>query len=86
MIRLNGEPYGLPGPATITTLLEHLGIDPRRVAVERNMEVVRRQAYDTTPVLDGDEIEIVNFVGGGTRSTGSTGSSGSSGSGFSHEH
>jgi len=55
----------VPGPLTITDLLVRLEIDPRRVAVERNIVVVKRAAYDTTPIVDGDEIEIVNFVGGG---------------------
>ena len=64
-ITLNGEPHTLDAPATITDLLAQLGIDPRRVAVERNFIVVKRDAYGTTPVDGGDQIEIVNFVGGG---------------------
>jgi thiamine biosynthesis protein ThiS len=64
-ITLNGEPYALPGSATITGLLARLDIDPRGVAVERNFVVVKRDAYPTTAVEDGDQIEIVNFVGGG---------------------
>ena len=64
-IILNGEPYALPGGATITVLLAGLDIDPRGVAVERNFVVVKRDAYPATPVEDGDQIEIVNFVGGG---------------------
>ena len=64
-ITLNGEPFTVPGPLTITNLLARLEIDPRRVAVERNLLIVRRDAYDTTEVADGDQIEIVNFVGGG---------------------
>jgi thiamine biosynthesis protein ThiS len=50
---------------TVQALLETLGIDPRRVAVERNLVVVRRADYTTEMVSDGDEVEIVNFVGGG---------------------
>jgi thiamine biosynthesis protein ThiS len=64
-ILLNGEPHDLPGPVTIQVLLEGLGIDARRVAVERNLEVVRRGLYTSETVSDGDEVEIVNFVGGG---------------------
>jgi thiamine biosynthesis protein ThiS len=64
-IRLNGEPYELAGPLTITALLTALGIDPRRVAVEHNTMVVKRGAYESTRVQDKDEVEIVNFVGGG---------------------
>ena len=64
-IRLNGEPYELAGPLSITALLTGLGIDPRRVAVEHNQIVVKRGAYESTRVEDRDEVEIVNFVGGG---------------------
>jgi thiamine biosynthesis protein ThiS len=62
---LNGESHDLSSPVTIQTLLERLGIDSRRVAVERNLVVVRRALYETELVSDGDEVEIVNFVGGG---------------------
>ena len=50
---------------SITALLAALGIDPRRVAVEHNLVVVKRAAYDSIVVNEGDEVEIVNFVGGG---------------------
>ena len=64
-IRLNGEPHELAGPMTISTLLAELGIDPRRVAVEHNLRIVKRDRYDHTELAAGDEVEIVNFVGGG---------------------
>jgi thiamine biosynthesis protein ThiS len=64
-IRLNGEPYELAGPLTLTALLAELGIDPQRVAVEHNTIVVKRGAYESTRIQDKDEVEIVNFVGGG---------------------
>ena len=64
-ITLNGEPHLLDAPVTITDLLGQLDIDPRRVAVERNFVVVKRDAYATTTIEEGDQIEIVNFVGGG---------------------
>jgi thiamine biosynthesis protein ThiS len=64
-IQLNGDPYELPGPATITDLLARLEIDPRRVAVERNFVVVKRDQYGSTAIEPGDQVEIVNFVGGG---------------------
>jgi thiazole synthase len=64
-IRLNGEPHEIAGPLPVSGLLETLGIDPRRVAVEHNLVVVKRDAYHATVVHDGDEVEIVNFVGGG---------------------
>jgi thiamine biosynthesis protein ThiS len=65
-IRLNGEPHEIVHPLTISELLATLGIDPRRVAVEHNLVVVKRQAFSATTVVEGDEVEIVNFVGGGT--------------------
>ena len=64
-IRLNGEARDLAGPVSVSALLTALDIDPRRVAVEHNFMIVRRDAYDSTVVSDGDEVEIVNFVGGG---------------------
>jgi thiamine biosynthesis protein ThiS len=64
-IRLNGEAHELAAPLTVTALLAELGIDPRRVAVEHNQIVVKRAAYDQTLVGENDEVEIVNFVGGG---------------------
>lgn len=62
---LNGEPYEVAGPLTIADLLARLDIDARRVAVERNLVVLKRGLYDSTEVNEGDQIEIVNFVGGG---------------------
>ncbi len=64
-IRLNGEPFEIAGPVTISILLAELKIDPRIVAVEHNVVVVKRQQYETTMIAEGDEIEIVRFVGGG---------------------
>lgn len=64
-IQLNGDPVELPAALTIADLLARLEIEPRRVAVERNFVVVKRDAYPTTPIEAGDQIEIVNFVGGG---------------------
>ncbi len=66
-ITLNGEPYEMPGRLPLAALIARLGIDPRRVAVERNLAVVRRAAFEDTIVDEGDTIEIVNFVGGGAR-------------------
>ena len=64
-IQLNGEPYDLTGPLSIQGLLETLGLDPRRVAVEYNRRVVKRAQYDQTMIAGGAEVEIVAFVGGG---------------------
>lgn len=62
---LNGEPATVPAPLTVRGLLDHLEIDPRRVAVELNEAVVKRARYEETPINAGDAVEIVNFVGGG---------------------
>ena len=64
-ITLNGDPHEVAGPLTLSALLEQLKIDSRRVAVEHNLTVVKRAEYDLTQIREGDEIEIVNFVGGG---------------------
>ena len=65
MITLNGDPFEIEQPLTVTALLERLAIDPRRVAVEHNLTILKRHAFPVTTVQDGDRIEIVNFVGGG---------------------
>jgi thiamine biosynthesis protein ThiS len=64
-ITLNGDPFDLSGPLTVTELLAFLEIDARRVAVEYNLVVLKRAAYDATLLSEGDSVEIVNFVGGG---------------------
>lgn len=65
IITLNGEPYELDGPLSLADLLDRLQIDPRRVAVEHNLTIVRRPRYDQVTIEAGDRVEIVNFVGGG---------------------
>jgi thiamine biosynthesis protein ThiS len=64
-ITLNGEPFELDRPISVSELLARLAIDPRRVAVEHNLEILKRHAFPEAIVSDGDTIEIVNFVGGG---------------------
>ena len=64
-IRVNGDPVELAGPLTIAALLAQLHIDPRLVAVEHNLTIIKRARYESTPIAEGDEVEIVNFVGGG---------------------
>jgi thiazole synthase len=49
----------------VAALLVDLGVDARRVAVEQNLSVLKRSAFETAQIQDGDQIEIVNFVGGG---------------------
>lgn len=65
IITLNGDSYELDAPVNVTRLLARLDIDPRRVAVEHNLTVLKRAAFESTMVRDGDQIEVVNFVGGG---------------------
>lgn len=62
---VNGEERSLEAVADVAGLVAVLGLDGRKVAVERNLEIVPRSTYDSTPVLDGDRIEIVHFIGGG---------------------
>ena len=64
-ITLNGERFDLEAPLSVTALLEKLDIDPRRVAVEHNLSILKRQRFPEVVVGDGDSVEIVNFVGGG---------------------
>ncbi len=64
-IRVNGEPYETAGPLTISALLAHLKIDYRLVAIEHNLTIIKRAAYETVTINEGDEVEIVRFVGGG---------------------
>ncbi len=61
----NGDSHQVPGPLSVSELLSRLDIDARRVAVELNLTVVKKAAYDSSLIKDGDEVEIVNFVGGG---------------------
>ncbi len=64
-LTINGEERTVPPVATITDLVAALELDTRKVAVERNLEIVPRSLHAQTPVADGDRIEIVHFIGGG---------------------
>jgi thiamine biosynthesis protein ThiS len=64
-ITLNGDRLEVAGPLTVSELLDRLEIDARRVAVEHNLVVLKRATFGDTLVRDGDQVEIVNFVGGG---------------------
>ena len=64
-ITLNGDAHEIAGPLTVTELLAQLQIDARRVAVEHNLVVLKRERFEKTMIHEGDEVEIVNFVGGG---------------------
>ena len=62
---INGEERQLDGPVNVRALLKSLGLDPAKIAVERNLEIVPRSQYETTLVTTGDQLEIVHFIGGG---------------------
>jgi thiazole synthase len=64
-IRVNGEHQRVPGGTSVAEMVSHLGLDPLRVAVERNLKVIPRSALGQVCVEDGDDYEIVHFVGGG---------------------
>ena len=64
-VTINGEARALASPQSVRALLDDLGLDTRKVAVELNLEIVPRSAYDATNVGDGDKLEIVHFIGGG---------------------
>ena len=64
-IKVNGEQRRVPAGLSVAGMLGELGLDPRKVAVERNLEIVPREILDEMPVEDGDAFEIVHFVGGG---------------------
>ena len=63
-IEVNGEHREIEA-GTILNLVETLGLNPKKVAVERNLEIVPRSLHGETPLSDGDRIEIVQLVGGG---------------------
>ena len=64
-VSLNGEPKRVSEGTSIAGMLEEIGIDSRKVAVEHNLEVVPRSTLGDVKVNDGDSFEIVHFVGGG---------------------
>lgn len=64
-ITLNGETRRVPPESNLEAVLESLGLDPARLAVERNGEIVRRGSYGEVRVEEGDRYEVVRIVGGG---------------------
>ena len=64
-IRVNGEDRRIPNGTSVAEMVGMLGLDPLRVAVERNLEVIPRSTLGQVCVEDGDDYEIVHFVGGG---------------------
>jgi sulfur carrier protein len=63
---INGKSRTIPSNTTVEALIAELGFGDRRVAVERNREVVPRAQHATTVLADGDRLELVTFVGGGS--------------------
>ena len=64
-LTVNGKPVELPDGSTVAVLLSHLGVEPAKVAIERNQDVVPRRTWAEAGLAEGDHIEIVTFVGGG---------------------
>lgn len=64
-IQVNGDQREVPAGLDVAALLGHLELHPRMVVVERNGDILRREALDATPVEPGDRFELVHFVGGG---------------------
>jgi thiamine biosynthesis protein ThiS len=64
-ITLNGEGYEIETSMSVVELLTRLDIDPRRVAVEHNLAIIKRHTFSDVILGEGDTVEIVNFVGGG---------------------
>ncbi len=62
---VNGEERSIDQAASVAALVAALGLDGRKVAVERNLQIVPRSTYAQTPLAEGDRIEIVHFIGGG---------------------
>ena len=65
VVKVNGREHRFEAGAAISTVLAALAVSTPRVAVERNREIVPKASYDTTRLEEGDEIEVVEFVGGG---------------------
>lgn len=65
LVTINGESRALDAPVSVGKLLDDLGLDARKVAVERNLEIVPKSQYGEIDVGDGDKLEIVHFIGGG---------------------
>ena len=64
-LTINGEERAFGALSNVAALVAELGLDARKVAVERNLEIVPKSLHGSTPVAEGDRIELVQFVGGG---------------------
>lgn len=68
-IKVNGELHAAEAGATVADLLRQLDIQPERVAVELNLHVLDRQEFGRRELRDGDQVEILSFIGGGSAET-----------------
>jgi len=64
-LNINGEPRNFPAPLTLSQLIESLELTGKRIAIEKNGEIVPRSQHASTPLASGDRLEIVVAVGGG---------------------
>ena len=65
-LTINGDEYfDLPVDMTVAELLKHLSLPPKKIAVERNLEIVSKSTFETTRLAEGDRLEIIHFIGGG---------------------
>ena len=65
-LTINGEEhYDLPEPLTVLALIVHLGLPEKKIAIERNREIVSKSTFETTELSEGDRLEIIHFIGGG---------------------
>ena len=65
-LMINGETRAFEPPMTVEEVLRAVGVDPAKVAVERNLAIVPKSTYADVPVSDGDRLEVVHFIGGGS--------------------
>jgi thiamine biosynthesis protein ThiS len=65
-LHINGEQREFPDGLSVASLVAQLGMKPDRVAVELNLEIVPRTQWEMTTLQDGDKLEVVHFVGGGS--------------------
>ena len=65
-LEVNGKPVQLEGPTPLLAYIDQLGVNPRAIAVEHNGEILERAAYASVTLREGDRVEIVRMVGGGS--------------------
>jgi len=64
-ITVNGDTKRIPDTVSLADFLIDLGLDPKKVAIERNLEIVPKSTYACVDLVEGDTLEIVHFIGGG---------------------